>query len=57
MLKINGLDIEVSQDRVIIYDVMNDVSPEEGEIIVKYLFSEGFINCVDVSLEIVKDSD
>jgi hypothetical protein len=56
-IKLNGLDIEITYNKVIIYDLLDDVSPEEGEIIVKYLYSEGFISSLDVSLDIVRDDD
>jgi len=49
---VNGLLVEVyisksgdwGQDSVLIWDVFSDVSDNEKEIIMQYLFDEGFIS-------------
>ena len=51
---INDLDINLFDKKVVIYDKFNDVSQEEAEKIVTYLYREGFINTDDVTVEIEK---
>jgi len=51
---INDLDISIFSGKVVIYDRFNDVSQEEAEKIVAYLHDEGFIETIDVALEIEK---
>ena len=60
-LKINELKIEIYskkfpyyEERVIILDEFNDVSPLEAEKIVNYLHLEGFLDYQNTSLEIIK---
>ena len=51
---INDLDISLFYKKVVIYDKFNDVSQEEAEKIVTYLYREGFIKVDDVTVEIEK---
>ena len=51
---INDLDIRLFDKKVVIYDKFNDVSQEEAEKIVTYLYREGFIITDDVTVEIEK---
>ena len=51
---INDLDISLFDKKVVIYDKFNDVSQEEAEKIVTYLYREGFIKVDDVTVEIEK---
>ena len=51
---INDLDISLFYKKVVIYDKFNDVSQEEAEKIVTYLYREGFITGDDVTVEIEK---
>ena len=60
---INGLNIKIVSrkilggllsQKVVILDEYNDVHSSEAEHIVKYLYSEGFIEKEEVSLEVVK---
>ena len=60
---INGLNIKIVSrkilggllsQKVVILDEYNDVHSLEAEYIVKYLYSEGFIEKEEVSLEVVK---
>ena len=51
---INDLDIRLFDKKVVIYDKFNDVSQEEAEKVVAYLYREGFINTDDVTIEIEK---
>mgnify|MGYP001219499525 FL=1 len=51
---INDLDIRLFDKKVVIYDKFNDVSQEEAEKVVTYLYREGFINTDDVTIEIEK---
>ena len=61
-LTLNDLDIRVhrkkhpyDEERVIIVDEYEDVSSLEAELIVKYLYAEGFISSDEPSLEIIKN--
>jgi hypothetical protein len=51
---INDLDIGLFDKKIVIYDKFNDVSQEEAEKIVTYLYREGFIITDDVTVEIEK---
>ena len=51
---INDLDINLFDKKIVIYDKFNDVSQEEAEKIVTYLYREGFINTDEVTVEIEK---
>jgi len=51
---INDLDIGLFDKKIVIYDRFNDVSQEEAEKIVTYLYREGFIRTDDVTVEIEK---
>ena len=51
---INDLDISLFDKKIVIYDRFNDVSQEEAEKIVTYLYREGFIRTDDVTVEIEK---
>jgi len=61
-LTLNDLDIRVhrkkhpyDEERVVIVDEYEDVSSLEAELIVKYLYAEGFINSDEPALEIIKN--
>jgi len=61
-LTLNDLDIRVhgknhpyDEERVVIVDEYEDVSSLEAEIIVKYLYAEGFISSDEPGLEIIKN--
>ena len=61
-LTLNDLDIRVhrekrpyDEERVVILDRYEDVSPLEAELIVKYLYAEGFISSDEPSLEVIKN--
>ena len=61
-LTLNDLEIRVyrkkhpyDEERVVIIDEYEDVSSLEAELIVKYLYAEGFINSDEPSLEIIKN--
>ncbi len=61
-LTLNDLEIVVyrkrrlcREERVVILDRYEDVSPLEAELIVKYLYAEGFIDSDEPSLEVVKN--
>ena len=61
-LTLNDLDIRVhrkkhpyDEERVVIVDEYEDVSSLEAELIVKYLYAEGFISSDEPSLEIIKN--
>ncbi len=61
-LTLNDLTIKVyrkkhpyDEERVVILDEYEDVSPFEAESIVKYLHLEGFINSDEPALEIIKN--
>ncbi len=43
--------------RVVIKDPLENMTLEDAEVIVKYLFDEGFIKCQSVHCEIVKETD
>ena len=51
---VNGLDVDVLENRVKIYDVTGDLSKPEAILIIKYLHTEGFLKNQDqVILEII----
>ena len=61
-LTLNDLKIRVhrkkhpyGEERVVILDEYEDVSSLEAELIVRYLYAEGFINSDEPSLEIIKN--
>jgi len=61
-LTLNDLKIRIhrkkyphDEERVVILDTYEDVSPNEAETIVRYLHLEGFINSDEPSLEIIKN--
>lgn len=43
--------------RVVIKDPLQNMTLGEAEVLVKYLFDEGFIKCQSVHCEIVKEID
>jgi hypothetical protein len=49
--------ISNSTRRVVIKDPLDTMTVEEAEVLIKYLFDEGFIKCQSVHCEIVKDID
>ena len=53
---LNGLRIVLRRrtKEVVIDDHFNDVSPEEAERVVNYLYAEGFIESDEISLEVIK---
>ena len=61
-LTLNDLEIRVhrkkhpyDEERVIILDKYEDVSSLEAELIVRYLYAEGFINSDEPNLEVIKN--
>lgn len=61
-LTLNDLEIRVhrkkhpyDEERVVIIDEYEDVSSYEAEVIVKYLYAEGFVNSDEPRLEIIKN--
>tara|TARA_R100000808_G_scaffold24932_1_gene59520 strand:- start:8077 stop:8286 length:210 start_codon:yes stop_codon:yes gene_type:complete len=63
IITVNGLDVKVISkkvlgnilaEKVVIIDEFNDVDTIEAELIVKYLYNEGFLKKEGVSLEVVK---
>jgi len=56
-LVLNGLTIKVTRSKVIILDLFNDVSDEEAEKILWYLYAEGFIKRQSIVCSIVSGDD
>lgn len=54
---VSGLDIEILGDKVVIHDVMGDVTKREAIKILKYLRSEGFLKKEKIILEIVTSEE
>jgi len=61
-LTLNDLEIKVYQkkhpydeERVVILDSYEDVLPLEAELIVRYLYAEGFIDSDEPNLEIIRN--
>ena len=61
-LTLNDLEIRVyrkkhpyDEERVVILDTYEDVSSLEAELVVRYLYAEGFINSDEPSLEIIRN--
>jgi hypothetical protein len=61
-LTLNDLEIRVhrkkhpyDEEKVVILDSYEDVLPLEAELIVRYLYAEGFINSDEPSLEIIRN--
>jgi hypothetical protein len=54
---VNGLSVDVLEDRVKIYDVAGDLSKPEAILIIKYLHTEGFLkNQEQIILEIISEN-
>ena len=53
-LSLNCLDIEIKDDKVIIYDLMHDVSKKEAKKIMQYLLDEAFIKDENTECQIFK---
>lgn len=53
-LSLNCLDIEIKDDKVIIYDFMHDVSKKEAKKIMQYLLDEAFIKDENTECQIFK---
>lgn len=53
-LKLNGLDIEVYKTKVKIFDPAGDVSDEEAEKIMGYLYKEAFVEVTSIICEIIE---
>ena len=58
-ITLNGVDIMISNStrRVVIKDSLDTMTLEEAEVLIKYLFDEGFIKCQSVHCEIVREID
>jgi hypothetical protein len=56
-LSINSLKIQVLDYRILILDELGDVSEAESKAIVKYLFSEGFIDNPNIRCEIIRSGE
>ena len=54
-ITLNGLEIDIVQDKVTIYDVKGDLSDGKAVVILKYLKAEGFLFHDQVLLEIVPE--
>ena len=64
MIEVNGVKVEVKNgysrhglfvgQKVLLSDDYDSVSPEEAEVIVNYLYFEGFIDSRDVYVEVIK---
>jgi hypothetical protein len=54
---VNGLIVELLDDKVKIFDVAGDLTKEEAMLIVKYLHAEAFILGDRVVLEIITNDD
>jgi len=54
---VNGLIVELLDDKVKIFDVTGDLTKKEAMLIVKYLHAEAFILGDRVVLEIVTNDD
>ena len=44
LVRLNDVTIKVSGQKISIFDVFEDMSPEEENVIISYLVDEGFIN-------------
>lgn len=53
-LVLNNLDIEITEEKVIIYDFMHNVSKVEAKRIMQYLLDEAFIENEDIECQIYK---
>ena len=53
-LTLNCLDIEITDDKVLIYDLLHDVSDEEAKKIMQYLLNEALIEDENIECQIVK---
>lgn len=53
-LTLNCLDIEITDDKVLIYDLLHDVSDEEAKKIMQYLLDEALIEDESIECQIVK---
>jgi hypothetical protein len=58
-ITLQGVDIMISNTsrRVVIKDPLETMTFPEAEVLVKYLFDEGFIKCEAVHCEIVREID
>jgi hypothetical protein len=56
-LVLNGLTIKVTRSKVVIIDVFDDVSDEEAEKILCYLYTEGFVKNQTVICEVITGED
>ena len=56
-LVLNGLTIKVTRSKVVIVDLFNDVSDEEAEKILCYLFAEGFVKNQTIICEVITGED
>ena len=54
---VNGLIVELLDDKVKIFDVAGDLTKKEAMLIVKYLHAEAFILGDRVVLEIITNDD
>ncbi len=54
---LNGLKIRVTIDMVFILDELDDVTDQEAELIINYLYNEGFIDRKDYPYEIIDSLD
>ena len=54
-ITINGLVVEVLPSKVMIFDVMGDMTKQEAMLIVKYLHAEAFILGDQIVVEIITD--
>jgi len=54
-LKVNGVNITISSDRIMIFDTENEVEKENSFKICEYLIDEGFFNKEDlIKVDIVR---
>lgn len=53
-LTLNCLDIEITDEKVLIYDLLHDVSEDEAKKIMQYLLNEALIEDENIECQIVK---
>ena len=54
ILQLNGLQVEVFKTKIKIHDSQSDVSEDEAEKIVEYLYREGFITAKSIVCELIR---
>jgi len=54
--KINNLKMKVAGQKLIIYDLFNDISNKEVLLIAKYLYDEGFFKKKKIDIKVQNDT-